>query len=98
MATNKKKAIRDAVEAFKAKMHVECSGAEGAYFAFAITEDGNTGLAIGGRTDLAGVMLSRTLAQLVYQTPGLEEDYIDTVCAVAKQVYRELQEGYGGIQ
>ena len=98
MATNKKKAIRDAIEAFKAKMRVECSGNDGAYFAFAITDEGNTGLAFGGRVDLSGVMFSRTLAQLVYQTPGLEEDYIDTVYAVAKQTYRELQEGYGGVQ
>ena len=94
--TRKQAIITEAIEWFKAKMRVECSGGEGAYFAFAVSEKGESGLTFGGRIDLSGVMFSQTLAQLVYQTPGLDEEYIDVTLAMAKKMYREIQEGFHG--
>lgn len=95
---NKQKEIENAIEEFKAKMRKISSGSEGAYFAFAVTENDEHGLTFGGRVDLSGMMLSNTLANLVYRTPGLDEKYIDTVYNVTKQIYRDLQEGYGDMQ
>lgn len=95
--TNQDK-ITNIIENFKKEAMNVSSQESGAYFAYCAMESGESGLTFGGRMDVSGSMMAETLAHLVFITPGVDESFIDTVFAVSKQIYREMLEGYGGLQ
>ena len=92
MSKSNQERIHDGIETFKQSM-MKMDRSESAYFAYAIDQDGHSGITSGGRVDLSGTMLSWALANMVRATPGLGEEYIDTVHSAAIRMYRDLQEG-----
>lgn len=94
----RKKEIEKTIDMFKGRMMELSSGADGAYLAFAVTGDGQQGLTFGGRVDLMGVTISNVLAHLVYQTPGLDESYLDVINNVAKSMLEDIESESGTVQ
>jgi hypothetical protein len=96
---NRREKIKQAHEAFKRVMVNEVTGpGTGAYFATSLTEDAGMGITFGGRVDLAGMAISHALAKYCLITPGLDEDFINTVAGYATELYRESKEGLGELQ
>ena len=95
----RKEKIKAAHEAFKNAMVSEVTKpGDGAYFATSMTESNGIGITFGGRVDLAGMAISHALAKYCLITPGLDEDFINTVAGYATELYRESKEGLGEIQ
>ena len=94
---SKEKAIHNAIEAFRGRIREILMPNEGAFFAFAIDDDCASGVTFGGNCAYSAIMFSETLANMVFMTPTLDEEYINVVFEQTLEKYKLLKnEANGG--
>ena len=93
---SKEKAIHNAIESFRGRIREILMQNEGAFFAFAIDDDGASGITFGGNCAYSAMMFSETLANMVFMTPALDEEYIKVVFEQTLKNYELLKSEMNG--
>lgn len=65
------------------------SGSNGAHFGFIAFATGERQFIAGGNVAVTGICLAEAIAELILQTPGLDESFIDTVAETAKEILKK---------
>lgn len=92
---NRKEQVRKDADAID-KVMKHYSGNDGAHFGFVTYETGERQFFAGGRVDLSGYCISEALATMVANTPGLDEDFIDAVSEMAKEMLKDMNDTRSG--
>lgn len=61
-------------------------GSSGAHFGFIACATGERQFIAGGNVAITGICLAEAIAELIQNTPGLDESFIDIVSETAKDI------------